>query len=129
MKLFLRTPLPPIAARMSFSVDDRTPVIAARIDFEDDIGVTSSAAPRRQTEVTVLPTLPEDDTGLDIGGHRSEASAAASVKAPKPNGEPGRPGSGGYNLETTLLGWRQWSKVVYDQVVVSLFAIDVDGVI
>ncbi|PPQ82854.1 hypothetical protein CVT26_008104 [Gymnopilus dilepis] len=43
------------------------------------------------------------DSGRDDA--KTEAVMRKHTKIPKPCGEPGRPGSGGYNIESVLIGW------------------------
>ncbi len=52
----------------------------------------------------------EDSTAMDLDLLESETSDdegnnCCDIKIPKPPGEPGRPNSGGYNVENELCAW------------------------
>lgn len=90
MPVYIRDPLPTISAHMSFYQDpDCAPIIAARMEFTDTYLIRSS------------------DT--------NDSSQPRNVQISKPPGEPGRPNSGGYCLETKLLA-NGVSKAMYDKI-------------
>ncbi|KAI6030170.1 hypothetical protein EDC04DRAFT_101086 [Pisolithus marmoratus] len=74
-------------------------------------GQTQTAAPAGTHDPVTIETAPYDSEHLESSPAPSESSLSsleselrAGDKIPKPNGEAGRPGRGGYNLEEQL-GW------------------------
>ncbi|KAF8876378.1 hypothetical protein CPB84DRAFT_1752445 [Gymnopilus junonius] len=112
--------LPLITSRIEFRLDGiahAPPLITPRIDFSEAL-----AAQQNTTEDIIPENYPnhiEDSNSSDDAryGDEHEASpsqqgdgdeeffSSTSVKIPKPNGEPGHPRSGGYNLDEELAAW------------------------
>ena len=117
--------LPLITTRIAFTTQvlpDR-PVITPRIDFdtEERRRLTHSVAVENHLSLNDLTS--EDMSTTDDEGEDFESEEDCKnelnnelTKIPKPPGEAGRPGSGGYNLKDAL----GWSKQDYDKVQVSL---------
>ncbi|KAF8873918.1 hypothetical protein CPB84DRAFT_1753136 [Gymnopilus junonius] len=112
--------LPLIMSCIEFRLDGiahAPPLITPRIDFSEAL-----AAQQNTTEDIIPENYPnhiKDSNSSDDAryGDEHEASpsqqgdgdeeffSSTSVKIPKPNGEPGRPRSGGYNLDEELAAW------------------------
>jgi len=112
-KIQMQRHLPLITPRVEFSPQPKLPpfAITPRIDF--DIG------PKRKKRIrSASPTIYRPIPRV----HYSETSGMTvdnwetSPLIMKPSGEPGRPHSGGYNLEDTLA----WPKDLYNALTVSL---------
>lgn len=124
--------LPLITARIEFSVTTtpKPPMITPRMDLgkrlklkrDPSISDDEERTPKRRRQ----SFSPAHDDGTDVESLSSlsditseDESASANYtmlgKVPKPPGEAGRPGSGGYNLEERL----GWPKKEYDEMVVS----------
>lgn len=124
MVAYLSRQLPIITTTIEFSLKNIGPpaIITPQIDFGDTISLKNIPELEDDdvdmTEVTDMINIPVpdktpdynievdnievDDIDLD-----SEDNYFSDVRIPKPNGEPGRPRSGGYSLEGALEKWGQ----------------------
>lgn len=112
--------LPLITNRIAFQLDDASktlPLITPRINFSDALIELQNDT----TEMATAADILEDPRGIDdllsttsdvleMSPCQSEktddcAYSSTTWRIPKPNGEPGRPRSGGYNLEEELGAW------------------------
>lgn len=114
------TPRPSTTPESNMIVDlDTTPKRAAtpKRHATPQRGATPSTARRRGTSVAFedmgspLSSLSDEEDELE-----SEGDIETSKKIPKPQGEVGRPHSGGYSLQEAL----DWNDKTYDSVMVSL---------
>lgn len=93
------------------------PLITSRIEFRSStiIGDTAIITPRmdfaEEWSDTISDSGHDEDKDLAPISDHSESEPdnedfyPGDNKIPKPAGEPGRPGSGGYNIESKLVGW------------------------
>lgn len=118
MDLRLNSHLPLITPRIEFSTlfQPRPPTtITPRIDFTDLwIGDNSAVE-------DIDPSDDENSVSMDLNSLESESDnemlSNNNRKIPKPLGAPGRPNSGGYNIENEL---RSWGPDKISQVMVGL---------
>lgn len=138
MPRLVRRHLPVITSRLRFDPICRRPrplpAITARIDL---IGILSAAS-NQPGPVLQQPNSPEytstlrhssADTDEDsftesqhpqpvtTDGSEDDNEVDTETLIPKPPGEPGRPRSGGYNLQEQLIGW---TTEFYDEVKVRI---------
>lgn len=116
-------PLPLITSRISFSTKTLSinPTITPRIKFPAEITVKPSQPERGLTPSSAGSDNDEPLANSDGESELSELSELSesdvdtptSRKIPKPAGEPGRPGSGGYSIEVVLAPWgkEEFAKV------------------
>jgi hypothetical protein len=134
MDALLSHHLPVITDRLEFSCQkiDPPPVITPRIDFtkplttlkrvtrdetqsttgttHNDMDVDDSSHSRLMEEnTTFTPDLSSDSGGEDVFD-------SSATKIPKPRGQAGHPGSGGYSLDFVL---RKWGSTLISDVNVS----------
>lgn len=124
MAAYLSRQLPIITTTIEFSLKNigPSPIITPQIDFgdiislknipeleDDDVDMTEVTdminipAPDKTPDYNIeVDNIEVDDIDLD-----SEDNDFSDVRIPKPNGEPGRPRSGGYSLEGALEKWGQ----------------------
>ena len=123
--------LPLITPRIEFSpvILDSSPIITPRIDFATQLG-NNCQQPNKSGEKPagdygLSNHEPSDhDQPMDVNDDDDDGSVIDSMenilnhnrKIPKPRGQPGRPGSGGYNFQTTI---RAWGEELIDEVTVS----------
>ena len=107
MDLRLNSHLPIITPHIKFSTLSQShppTTITPRIDFADLWTIGNDSASH------VAPSDDEDSTSMDLDLPESESSGDEMLsnnnrKIPKPPGAPGRPNSGGYNIENELRPW------------------------
>ncbi|KDR65527.1 hypothetical protein GALMADRAFT_148634 [Galerina marginata CBS 339.88] len=110
--------LPLITHRIQFSskVSSTAPSITHRLEFDRqaDRNPASKKAELEQRELTPSDYGSEGDENKekdaesdlsDLTDSDEEAKQSTSKKIPKPAGEPGRPGSGGYSIDDALASW------------------------
>jgi hypothetical protein len=135
MDALLSHRLPVITDRLEFSCQkiDPPPVITPRIDFAKPL-TTLKRVTRDETQSTTRTThnnMDVDDSGhsrlmednptftpdlsSDSGGEDVFQDSSAT-KIPKPRGQAGHPGSGGYSLDFVL---RKWGSTLISDVNVS----------
>jgi hypothetical protein len=61
----------------------------------------------------------EEDDGIGGGRNFPRTARRRGSKIPKPQGEPGRPGSGGFCVEDELVKTHGWSKEAVKRLTVS----------
>ncbi|KAF8961310.1 hypothetical protein BDZ97DRAFT_1921391 [Flammula alnicola] len=119
--------LPLITHRISFSanVSSTNPTITPRIEFPAKRAIKpkelSQSRPERELTPSITSADEEDQPANSDGeselSELSESDTApdtpTQMKIPKPAGEPGRPRSGGYNIEAVLAPWgkEEFAKV------------------
>lgn len=105
-----RAPLPKITPRIEF---DPERVASPRRRFEEDGMAKIESAKRRR-----LMTSDRQGDAEGSGGISDPSSTILRVPGlgliPKPAGEPGRPGSGGFALEDTLIRDHNWLQKEMD---------------
>ncbi|KAJ3517896.1 hypothetical protein NLJ89_g212 [Agrocybe chaxingu] len=105
--------LPLITQRIEFTAPRNAglpPVITPRIDFNTlwmEPLDTDTATPPMSRETSVLTESDNNSQEENASQDNEDGDDANGInkKIPKPAGEPGRPHSGGYNLENELQGW------------------------
>ena len=112
---YIRRHNPLIATRIEFSPASPPPAatITPRIEFSADrLAYRESEAATREEEHGQASARPQGGEGDVVAGSHSNLSrgSRAGNKIPKPVGEPGRPGSGGYCIETILIQKHQWAR-------------------
>jgi hypothetical protein len=140
---FASQPAPPtsiITPRINLNgVTNRLKNNVAAVDHTDTTNVSGVTSKPKKRVVIRQPTDHSDVTGEDPSGEDLDGEVSSSEGPPapsdpegsgesevggsevedglicKPSGEPGRPRSGGYNLEDTL----GWPKDAYEALVVS----------
>jgi hypothetical protein len=126
MDLRLNQHLPIITPRIEFSslTQLRPPaIITPRIDFADAWTIGNNSASHVVSDFAPFVDSDDDDSiTVDLELLESELSDDEVPlnnigKIPKPPGEPGRPNSGGYNVENEV---RAWGADKISQVTVSL---------
>lgn len=126
MDLRLNPHLPIITPRIEFSSLTRLrppAIITPRIDFADEWTMGNNSASHVVSDFApFVDGDDEDSITVDLELLESEASDDETPlnnrgKIPKPPGEPGRPNSGGYNVENEV---RAWGTDKISQVTVSL---------
>jgi hypothetical protein len=114
MALRLHPHLPIITPRIEFSSLTQLrppPTITPRLDFAEIM--ESNSCSHAVNEVTPFEGDSDDEVSIamDLDLLESEPSDDEvslnnrDIKIPKPPGEPGRPNSGGYNIENELCAW------------------------
>lgn len=99
-------PLPKLTQRTEFHAEE---LLRSRKRYEEDQDNPARGPKRRR--VSFAP----DDVDHEDSGNPPSASASAPRKLiPKPPGEPGRPSSGGFSLEETLVDCHGWQKSKFD---------------
>jgi hypothetical protein len=76
-----------------------------------------SPTPKISSTVDSSPDSSDPDSGSDDSDALSDSSTDSDVKIQKPQGEAGRPGCGGYNLEAAL----GWNSKEYNKLKVSIY--------
>lgn len=109
MSELLAVHLPVITSRVEFQPTkaSRPPIITPRIDFNQEWGsdLTHDAdedidmVSEHNYDLEPADSLIDDEDAVDNNEFPN------NKKIPKPAGEPGRPNSGGYNIEHELRGW------------------------
>lgn len=121
----LEPPLPPptITARLEFD-DSHLPRFAEECEGQPEARVEEEAQEEQQDPQDVPVPQAKEEEGGSRRGTRELAKKARGpdepTKIPKPSGEPGRPGSNGYSLETTMLEDYEWTRESWEEVNVSL---------
>jgi len=120
--IHLQKHLPLITPRIEFSLAPPAPLplLTQRIEFDPDRLVRSrlpsdeghEGGSNKRRRLSVSGRHEEDCDGDRLLGEAS-APGPSSLK-PKPAGEPGKPGSGGYSLENVLINVHKWVKKDYD---------------
>jgi len=134
MDTLLSRHLPIITNRLEFfpQTIGPPPIITSRIDFakrlttnelmvttEDSVSTDGGTMDININEAFVAPaSLPTDDVSSDSGAEETTDlfNDAVDKKIPKPRGQAGHPGSGGYSLDFVL---RKWGSTVISGVNVS----------
>jgi hypothetical protein len=129
MEPYIRRHCPLITSRIEFSAAASTlPSITPRIEFTADrlsYATGEQRAPNGGPGVDLVGSGEGDTNSYDGSGSGSGSeSGQVSLrnrknKIQKPTGEPGRPGSGGYCLETILVRNHKWSKEMLGEITVS----------
>ena len=113
MQRSLARHLPSITSRIEFLPSvaaGSQPVITPRIDFDEEWALPTNNGPRdplaivgfdKNLEDEELSVVTEDDDDVE----ELLQAKSNNSKIPKPQGEPGRPNCGGYNIESELRGW------------------------
>lgn len=131
MDTYLSRHLPIITNRIEFSPQKlrSPPIITPRIDFakrlanataENSVSTDDFYDPNGDSSVMdinaaiVTSATPSADVNSDSGGE--ETADLLDKKIPKPKGQAGHPGSGGYSLEFVL---RTWGSTLISDVNVS----------
>ena len=126
--LHLRKHHPLITPRIEFRAapPPPLPLLTPRIEFDPDRLVRSRPASdegheggsNKRRRLSFSGRHANEDHGDDpIPGETSVPSP--STLKPKPAGEPGKPGSGGFSLESVLINVHKWVKKDYDALYVS----------
>lgn len=96
---YIQQPEPLLTSRVEFKLIPRAPLssIASRIEFTEARLVNPGGDDRQNIDVANLPPPPEPP----------RRNLRNTNKIMKPHGEPGRPNSGGFNVEAALKagGW------------------------
>lgn len=74
------------------------------------------------TDTLLIQNTETNDVNPELDDEAPEQAGPGTEGIAKPPGEPGRPNSGGYCLETALLA-NGWSKSTYDKILVSAHSI------
>lgn len=126
MEPYIQRHNPLITPRIEFvfAPSASRPLITSRIEFTPERLAWAKAERRRIDEPPILDHGGRGEGNSSAcGGSNSDDQQPPSRnrknKIPKPNGEPGRPGSGGYCLETILVRNHKWSKGVLGEINVS----------
>lgn len=106
-----RPPLPLITPRMEFDLES---LACSSPTGSADSSSHSSSDPGSPIDLSRDMDDDEPELDTDRGSSTLPQSASTTPNAapaliPKPNGEPGRPRSGGFNLEATLKDVHNWS--------------------
>lgn len=130
MAPYIRKHQPLITPRVSFRLEtaDPLPTITPRIEFifenvrhpgEDEEDSATGGTQRAESEGPDAADESQDAASKESqSGDESQAEEERATTIPKPSGQPGRPGSGGYCLEDALLEYG-WSKQTFDNISVS----------
>ena len=114
MDTYLSRPLPVIIASIKFTPRNigPPPIITFQIDFTTHIN--NKTIPLQDNDIMDEPkdtSVPGPEKTPDYNTANipddSTPELIAITKIPKPNGEPGRPHSGGYSLEVALGNWAE----------------------
>ena len=109
MSELLAIHLPVITSRIEFQPikTSRPPIITPRIDFNQEWGSDLNHDADEDTDMVSEHNYDSDpaDSLIDDEDAADNNESTNNKKIPKPPGEPGRPNSGGYNIEHELRGW------------------------
>ncbi|KAF8809199.1 hypothetical protein BYT27DRAFT_7094651 [Phlegmacium glaucopus] len=122
---YIQRPFPLITPHTKFQLAPLPPLptITPHIEFNiERLAAHSNATlgslrERRSLGHQHQPELENQSQGSDQEPDRlppALSQASPPNKIPKPPGEPGRPGSGGFCVETTLVDSHQWTKEAVD---------------
>jgi hypothetical protein len=110
--------LPVITNRLQFFPQNicPPPVITPRINFAKRLASDcyDSNSDSDAMDINATPATPPADVGSDSGDETADLLAMETVdkKIPKPRGQAGHPGCGGYSLDIVLRKWG--SKLIKD---------------
>ncbi|KAF8963377.1 hypothetical protein BDZ97DRAFT_1919816 [Flammula alnicola] len=132
--VYVQRHCPLITPRIEFQLSPRPalPRLTPRTEFNEqqlirppagsENDIMTSRQPRRVSFAVADrdPTQEQDESRslsppIIAGSSSAGPSTPIQTKIPKPNGEPGRPGSGGYCLDSTLLNTYNWSQERLDR--------------
>lgn len=124
----LSRPLPTITARMEFDdfrcnlVDDGPPGGVHEDSEEEQPGETpkETTGTKGKGKAKESPRARADSPSATSSSNEAGGSQTRSEKIPKPTGEPGRPNSGGYALESMMINDYGWTKETFDDITVSI---------
>jgi len=110
--LFIQQPCPLIMARIEWRAAPRPalPVILQRIDFTANHLTTVQESVSSQELHGQATSSSSSSTPPVTAVPSPSSSEPASGKIPKPNGEPGRPRSGGFCLDSVLVNLYSWTE-------------------
>jgi hypothetical protein len=124
--LHLRKHHPLVTPRIEFRSAPRPPLplLTPRIEFDPDRLVRSrppsdedpegGSNKRRRVSFSGRHAGDDPDTHGDDTPSAEASAPGPSTLIPKPAGEPGKPGSGGFSLENVLINVHLWAKKDYD---------------
>jgi hypothetical protein len=101
-------PLPLLTPRVEFDPDR-----LVRSRPPSDEGNEGGSNKRRRLSFSGRHASEDSDEHDDDPPGEASASSPSTLK-PKPAGEPGKPGSGGFSLENVLINVHKWAKKDYD---------------
>lgn len=102
-------PLPKLTQRTEFHAEE---LLRSRQRFEEDQD-NPTRGPKRRRVSFAPDDVDHEDSGNSVSGPSASASTPRKL-IPKPPGEPGRPSSGGFSLEDTLVDFHGWQKSKFD---------------
>jgi hypothetical protein len=124
MDTYLSRHLPIITNRIEFFPQNlcSPPAITPRINFAEQLATEDSISTDASdcndpncnddgsamdiSAPIVISTTPPSDAGFESSDSGTEETAdSLDKKIPKPRGQPGHPGSGGYSLDFVLRNW------------------------
>ncbi|KDR65799.1 hypothetical protein GALMADRAFT_148382 [Galerina marginata CBS 339.88] len=127
--------LPLITHRVQFSskVSSTAPLVTHRLEFDRQTAASKKPQLERR-ELTPSDSGSERNKDKDLESDLSDLTdseeeathSAVSKKIPKPAGEPGRPGSGGYSIDDTLASWGKEEVLKVNKLVKKLADLKLD---
>lgn len=124
--LHLRKHRPLITPRIEFQLAPPfpLPLLTQRIEFDpdrlvrlrppSDEGNEGGSNKRRRLSFSGRHAGEDSDEHGDDRPPGEASTSSPSTLKPKPAGEPGKPGSGGFSLENALINVHKWAKKDYD---------------
>jgi hypothetical protein len=103
-----RPPLPVLTPHIEFDPDR-----LVHSHLPSDEGHEGGSNKRRRLSLSSRHDEDSDANGDDPLPAEASAPSPSTLK-PKPAGEPGKPGSGGFSLENMLINTHKWVKKDYD---------------
>lgn len=109
-----RLPLPVLTARTEFKPEDIVVGRTAPSVYGDRryrvIRLRGPRAPSSRASSAAESRSPSPASSRSEGSVHPSSPRRSAAKIPKPSGEPGRPGSGGYSIEDILIGRHDWTE-------------------